>query len=1288
MADELDAAIDGLLRETPFDRRAAWIASHENLLKPEALERISMLQGACVHDGDFERAAALAEAEYSLRSYRETEVRPISTDDERLSIKELALRFSRWFRAGMKVSLWEGTPYPEIAAAVASLAKRMDGKQIEDAASHFFDLARTANEDKRPRTVIENISYALAFHSFAGRADDIAAAINNLAAALSQTCKFEPALRLQRYALWFKRRTGGRPGVIARAHRMIGEIHAQTGDYRLALDEMYRAKEVYPESAEPDTWISTLQRMNALLEDMAGFEAAQASQDSSLELLKRGDALNASHEYFDAVRMYSRAASAAKVQADPETELNARMKLANNLSTGVRMFREAQSQFSAAARLAATLGRKDAQIGALYGQAQTQAEMGLIGQSRATLESAIALARLSTSSEILRDLLVQLALHYLLDDLAHEGTEYLQLALSQVLKAGDVGEAVQWLKSAGTLFRSQDFIEESFLCLHTAAELFSRLPRASHLGTGADLYYEIARTHFVAGQNSQAEVALCSSTEYAIEAGDAERSAGNWVKVGWTRLRMKNAQGALDAADNAEQWAKDLESSHPIVANLGELKLQASLEQLHWLTTTKVPGALAALETMQVGTAAYEATLDSFRTLIERPGDAVDPIFLSDLHNGFATQLERGGRFVEARQHFRIARRLARRHAPAAMGSIMHNCGVLLARQSRMHSARRAFHLALSYKDKYARGEERHSSVVCLAQACAVLQRTAEAAEYGSQAEEAFSRMSDGEIGRTLGMLADIDLQGGMVSQGLARLERAIPILKGSGPPENYIQALNTSARLHFAKGDLASALSKAEEASQLLEDIRGNVLEQYRPSSQGQVQVVLETLLRIHFALKSQPQTALGLVERSKWRTLVERLGEDILAPPDTFPSQLKRQEDDHLSRLRVNRKLEALERGRDPLKVQIFRSGVRESREQATRFWEGLPPEWSAYGKLRLGRPPDGTELLKGLRVLPQSDIVVLYPSEDGTYVWHITEKGELGEWQRLPISRSGLRRLTTHVLDEMQSKRPLPKEADQLAVGLSPVISSIPAGRVICFVPAGPLVQFPFAALPYEGRDLIERNPLATLPSLSASAYWRATETLRGIRAVVLGDSTGDLPEARKEADYVARLFGVEPHLQHRVVRFNVVDSISSCSLLHVACHAQFVASAPSLSGFSLADGSTLSARELRELNLRARLVVLSGCESGRVEVLAGDEAIGLSASILYAGAQAVIASLWRVHDEQTRHLMSTFYSELVHNRADLARALQSAQCHVLSRSGTRSRHPYYWAAFQLLGNWRAI
>ena len=116
--------------------------------------------------------------------------------------------------------------------------------------------------------------------------------------------------------------------------------------------------------------------------------------------------------------------------------------------------------------------------------------------------------------------------------------------------------------------------------------------------------------------------------------------------------------------------------------------------------------------------------------------------------------------------------------------------------------------------------------------------------------------------------------------------------------------------------------------------------------------------------------------------------------------------------------------------------------------------------------------------------------------------------------------------------------------------------------------------------------------------------------------------------------------------------------------------------------------MTAQEMMGLNLQADLVTLSACATGRSEISRGDELVGLTRALLYAGASSTLVSLWAVHDESTGQLMTDFYRRLYDDTADKAKpgavALREAMLEL--RKQKQFEHPYYWAPFVLVGDWR--
>jgi CHAT domain-containing protein len=106
------------------------------------------------------------------------------------------------------------------------------------------------------------------------------------------------------------------------------------------------------------------------------------------------------------------------------------------------------------------------------------------------------------------------------------------------------------------------------------------------------------------------------------------------------------------------------------------------------------------------------------------------------------------------------------------------------------------------------------------------------------------------------------------------------------------------------------------------------------------------------------------------------------------------------------------------------------------------------------------------------------------------------------------------------------------------------------------------------------------------------------------------------------------------------------------------------------------------EIYDMDLAADLVVLSACRSGLGPRARGEGVLGLARAFLWAGATQVVASLWDVDDEATRHLMTEFYRRMLVHGDPPAEALRRAQASV--REDSRWRSPHYWAGFVLQGD----
>ncbi len=190
--------------------------------------------------------------------------------------------------------------------------------------------------------------------------------------------------------------------------------------------------------------------------------------------------------------------------------------------------------------------------------------------------------------------------------------------------------------------------------------------------------------------------------------------------------------------------------------------------------------------------------------------------------------------------------------------------------------------------------------------------------------------------------------------------------------------------------------------------------------------------------------------------------------------------------------------------------------------------------------------------------------------------------------------------------------------------------------------------------------------------------------------------ELPGTQMEADNLTRLF---PHATvltgDKAQESAFVQNAGKYRYLHIASHAFFNDASPMLSSIVLAlpnapgtDGY-LTARELFDLKLNADLVVLSACNTARGEKRSGDGIVGLSWALFAAGAPTQVISQWSVDDRATATLMTRFYTQLKNGKSKGA-ALRSASLSLMrgktAGNDPKWQHPYYWAPFILLGDWR--
>jgi CHAT domain-containing protein/Flp pilus assembly protein TadD len=236
---------------------------------------------------------------------------------------------------------------------------------------------------------------------------------------------------------------------------------------------------------------------------------------------------------------------------------------------------------------------------------------------------------------------------------------------------------------------------------------------------------------------------------------------------------------------------------------------------------------------------------------------------------------------------------------------------------------------------------------------------------------------------------------------------------------------------------------------------------------------------------------------------------------------------------------------------------------------------------------------------------------------------------------------------------------------------------------------------------------RNPNFRPPIAIASAEQQREITAKliknvrdisvAIKKINRGDEVIDpLPGTRQEASAITAL--VPESVRRVALQLNanretaINPTLGQYRIVHFATHGLFDTENPQFSGLLLSlvnaqgkpvDG-VLQLQDIYNLNLPVELVVLSACQTGLGKEIKGEGITGLTRGFMYAGAKAVVVSLWKVEDNATAALMGKFYERMLKDNLRPAAALRAAQLEMWRQKQWQA--PYYWAAFELQGEWR--
>ena len=230
------------------------------------------------------------------------------------------------------------------------------------------------------------------------------------------------------------------------------------------------------------------------------------------------------------------------------------------------------------------------------------------------------------------------------------------------------------------------------------------------------------------------------------------------------------------------------------------------------------------------------------------------------------------------------------------------------------------------------------------------------------------------------------------------------------------------------------------------------------------------------------------------------------------------------------------------------------------------------------------------------------------------------------------------------------------------LGPIADLCQGTDELIIVPDGPLCLAPFSALSTSIH-------IRTVPSLtSLRLITDNSEECKSVQeALLVGDpylgnvkypKSRPLPCAKEEVEMIGEILNIPPLTEKEATKDEVLKRITSATLVHIAAHGDKkqgqIALAPNPEWERCYDGSSrskakekspkegdyiLKMSDVQAVKLRAKLVVLSCCYSGRGEINS-EGVVGISRAFLAAGARCVLVSLWSPSDQATKEFMKSF------------------------------------------------
>jgi CHAT domain-containing protein len=501
-------------------------------------------------------------------------------------------------------------------------------------------------------------------------------------------------------------------------------------------------------------------------------------------------------------------------------------------------------------------------------------------------------------------------------------------------------------------------------------------------------------------------------------------------------------------------------------------------------------------------------------------------------------------------------------------------------------------------------------------------------------------------------------------------------------------------AQIALMSGSADEALKDYRQVIDLLEKDRRKLGDEQARSAFMEDKITYYYYPALLLLDRKQYAEAFSMFERARSRVMADLLESKPLALQSTKERTLLSQKE--LARTNIA-----------ALQEKLFNLTGSPDRDQRINDIVGLEQQLDArqreYSLLETRIAQEAPKLNELTNAEPVTLEKVQHAAADGKYevLYYVVQNPNIVVWHIGPnavqvknvfLPQSELHKKTVALRNSLVARRDDPdskfdeETSRQLFLYLvQPVLDSVSANHLI-IVPAEELNSIPFQALenPATAKYLGEDFALSYAPSATVLASLKNGPALKSGRLLAVAD-----PQIHDAVDEVTAIGKLYPN-RSKVVsgsaasKADIQGWVHAYSVVHLSVHGRFNASDPLLSYLQLAETSAengrLTAAEMFGLPLEQNsLVVLSACETGRVDATHANEVLGMVRSLLYAGAGSLILSSWEVNAASTKLWMETFYKEGQHESQSEAarRALIAVRAH------PEYNHPFFWAPFVMTG-----